>query len=61
MGNPFVLQFMIRISGRQDMDEVLRRRRFAGRALVAAVAAGLMAVSEISMSAAPGAAHWWRQ
>ena len=61
MGNPCVLQFMIRISGRQDWDKIPRRRRFTGMAFATAAATGLMAASEIAMSAAPAAAQWWRQ
>ena len=61
MGNPCVLQFMIRVSGRQDMDKVPGKIRFTGTALATVVTAGLMAASEIAMSAAPAAAQWWRQ
>ncbi len=42
------------------MDKIPRRRRFTGRAFVTAVTAGLMAASDIAMSATPAAAQWRR-
>jgi len=66
MGKPCVVQFMILISGRQDMDKIPRRRRLTAgvlgsRGFAAATLAGLIAVSELAMSAPPATAQWWRQ
>ncbi len=67
MGNLCVLQFMILISGRQDMDKIPRRRKltagvFGSGGFAAATLAGLVAISELAMSAPPPAtAQWWRQ
>ena len=60
MGHACVVQFVIPSSGRRDMDKIPRRRRFTGRAFVTAVTAGLMAASDIAMSATPAAAQWRR-